>query len=477
MILTEVGNRGGTVVTRLGRGAPRDRVRRRTRQLLGVLVFSVLIAAGCWRPAPPPETPPAPPPEAAGKADGLAQEKIALPEIKEIAKPKEKPVPKSEQPERAAEKSGAASSTPVASASTRKPALAKDESQRITSEQLASISVGMSLDDVQKAMGLEAQTISSNNVSSAILKWTDDTGRSLVAKFEDGELVRKSSFVPAGGSAEEKTADGPKITQELYDGIASGMALEDIDSLLGLTGRRIAEGRENIVIYKWVDDTGSNFTAKFENGALVHKTGFYVSPLKEETAAASLGAEDTGEPEPEAEVAAVRGLPPESDGAQPAHVEPPAAEPAVTPPSRPQVTSVKPQRVRVAGTTRREREAANRDPDQPMGAYKPKAKLPDYTWSLRRGSYEVRVHNSTGSRVRVGLRSGQGGKDITISSGGTQSFRVDRASYDLFYVFDDSPYKLHRSSGIVLDGFYYGDIEIMLFNENSDIRAIDYANE
>lgn len=457
-------------------GASACRVRWRAMRLPILLPLAVLFAAGCWRPAAPPEHEPAPEPEMTEEASGLVQEKIDLPEIKDIAKPKEKPVPKAESPDEAAQQESA----PLAAASTEeKPAAPKAATPRITPEQLASISVGMSLDDVQKAMGLQAETISSNDVSSAILKWTDEAGRSLVAKFEDGELVRKSIFDPVG-AAEEKANAGPKITQELYDGIAPGMTVGEVEHVLGLDGRPIAEGRENIVIYKWVDGAGSNFTAKFEGGALVHKTGFYVSPLKDEQKGAPSESEESDTPE--AEPAEEGEAPAEPAGASreatpPA--APPAAEPAIEPPpvTVPQVTSVKPQRVRVAGAARREREAATRDPDEPTGSYKPKAKLPDYTWTLRRGAYEVRVHNPTGSRVRVGLRAGRGGKDVSIPPGGTQSFHVDRANYELFYVFDDAPYRLHRGSGIVLDGFFYGDIEITLFDESYDIRAIDYALE
>jgi len=421
-----------------------------------------LIWAGCWSPAPP-QAPPAPPP----------------PVDEEVVEPTEAPAPA--EPEAPEEE-------PVETAPPAPPPAPKPEPEtppkpepitRISGDQIASIGVGMSLTEVAQVLGGPGQTVATDDVASAILRWTDADGRSVVAKFENGLLARKSIYTPEGwtekGPAKETAL---KITQPLYEAITSGMSVAEIDEVLQLAGKRIAEGHENVAIYRWVDASGSNFTAKFENGKLTHKTGFYVAALDkkepEPPQAKPEPAPPSGETatEPTAEAEITEG---EWPVAEEIHEEPP---PQVTEPAEPVEYAQRPrtrppQRVRVAGAQRRAREAAQRDPAAPTGAYRPKAKLPAYRWSLRRGAYEIRIHNPSDASVKVGLRAGEGGKDITIPAGGSQSVRVDRANYNLYYVFSDSPYVLHRGEGINLESYWMADVEVTLFNESYDFRTID----
>lgn len=448
--------------------------------VIAALAAAALLAAGVgcnWGKS-------APTPEAPAPVAQPAPEPVAQPEPTPPVEPAPatEPVPPAE---------------PADVAEAEAPETPPEAPGRVPSEmtpgQLAGIREGMSMDEVRAVMGVAGQPVSQSDVQSAILRWTGKDGTSVIAKFEDGLLTRKSIV-----RAEQPKGDAPEaavtMSKELYDEVEPGMTVEDIDGALGLAGKRVAEGQSDIAIYKWVDEHGSNFTAKFENGVLVHKTGFYVAAVEHkvgeaeaasEESVAETAAEEAEAAEEEPDTAAEASKDAEEDteatagqSAFPAEYEGEYAE-VETPaaPQKPQVTSVRPSRVRVAGATRRAREAEERDPAMPTGSYRPRAKLPDYRWTLRRGAYEVRVQNPTESRVKVGLRSGSGGKDVTISPGGSASFRVDQNTYDIFYVFSDNPYVLHRGGGINLSEFGVADVEVTLIDESYDIRTLDLGFE
>lgn len=431
-------------------------------------LFVCLVFAGCW--SPPPETP---------APAVIAPETPAIPEPEEppAPAPVESAAPDMAQPETPSPPEpevpvGAPAEEPV-----------PEPLARISAEQIASVQAGMSLDDVAEALGGPGQTVATDDVASAILRWTDAEGRSLVAKFENGLLVRKSIYDPEGRVSEPATPDDDenKITQSLYDAILPGMTVTEIDALLQLPGKRIAEGHEDVGIYRWVDGTGSNFTAKFEGGKLTQKTGFCVAALGKKEEPPREAAPAAPEDSEQAEQAAAQEEPAEGEGYAPE--APYAAEQAPIPAAQAeehgewsefarQAQAQQPQRVRVAGAQRRAREAAQRDPAAPTGSYRPKAKLPDYRWSLRRGAYEIRIHNPSDTTVKVGLRAGDGGKNVSIPPRSTESVRVDRANYELYYVFADNPYVLHHGGGIDLDSYWMADVEVTLFNEDFDLRTI-----
>ncbi len=428
-----------------------------------------LALAGCW--SPPPAAPPPPPPAAAPETPPVpAPEAPETPPVEEPAAPETPPEtpPAVETP--APEEVNAPGTAALS---------------RISADQIGALQAGMSLEAVAEAMGSPGQTVATDDVASAILRWTDAEGRSLVAKFENGLLVRKSLYDPDGGAGAPVPPgdDQNKITQTLYDAIMPGMTVTEIDALLALQGKRIAEGHEDVGIYRWVDGTGSNFTAKFESGKLTQKTGFYVAALRKEEEQAAEARAKAETPTP-AETAAEEEPPGEGEGGeaesagQPEGVRAgtfPAESPAETPQfvQQPQPSRQTAPRVRVAGKQRRTREAARRDPAEPAGSYRPKAKLPDYRWGLRHGAYEVRIHNPSDTTVKVGLRAGEGGKNVSIPPRSTESIRVDRANYELYYVFADNPYVLHKGGGIDLDSYWMADVEVTLFNEDYDLRTLE----
>ena len=169
------------------------------------------------------------------------------------------------------------------------------------------------------------------------------------------------------------------VDRELFERVREGMSLQEVLDVLGAEGQPLTEptDEKTVAIYRWSDGQGSSVTARFEDGKLVRKSGSFVqqgAPVTEEEAV------------PDAEPAL-----------EPVEEEPPAeeAEPREAPASRPVSTSVSAERaprVRVSGSSRRQREAESGDPNAGR-SYKPKAQLPKFSHRLREGSYEIgRAH-------------------------------------------------------------------------------------
>lgn len=352
----------------------------------------------------------------------------------------------------------------------------------------------MSYEEVLQLIGMPGVTVATNGIDSVVYKWTSDGG-SFLGKFQEGKLLRKT--VQSSLNPGEESDTSRVLTQEQYDEVKEGMTLEEVLDLLDVHARLITDdSQQDIAIYKWTDTHGSSFTARFENGKLVRKTGFYVGPLEkpsppevsesegEETAEMAQRPEtptqeeeaeeseedftetaprDTGSSVITAEETSV----PESSVSE--EVFEPIAEPT------PRVKTARTtSRVRVAGATRRAREleaAEMSGTTSPVSgrSYKPKAKLPDYTYSFRRGAYEVRLRNSSDASAKVGLRAGNRGKDVRIPPRGEASIFVDRGTYELYYVYADSPYTLHHGGGIRIADAFQTNIRVTLVNETSQI--------
>jgi hypothetical protein len=345
----------------------------------------------------------------------------------------------------------------------------------LTPATLADITQGMPIDAVRGVIGSSGHVITQGDVDSAIMRWADEDGNLLVAKFEDGRLLRKSIIFPDGAAPEGDDA-ARAIERADYEGISPGMTVEEVSESLGVPPRQVTSDRAEVIIFSWRDAAGSSFVARFEDGKLVQKSGFFVAPLKDEQG--DVAGDDTeGEVAWEGEPVEEEEAPIRQDNRRLVYDPPPQqpAAPEQAVPQQPQVTSVAPpSQVRVVGGRR---EVNNDVPENQRGSYQPRAKLPDFTWGLRRGAYEMRIENTTDTRVQAGLRAGQYGKDISIPPNSTRSVDVDRANYQLFYIFDDAPHTLHRGASVDLSGDYSNDVRITLFNQSYDITPIDYAAE
>jgi len=319
---------------------------------------------------------------------------------------------------------------------------------------------GMDYNQVLAILGGAGMAVSSLGTDSIVYKWTKD-GTTLLAKFEQDKLVRKTVQGQKKGGGKEGV-----ITQDNYNQLREGMSLEEVMALFDVNVKPVSRPDDTITIYKWSDEYGSSFTAKFENGRLVRKTGLYIAPMKQE--AAMEDDNTAGSPQAPEEARAEASTPAkESSVAQEPVAENteeswPEEEPA------PSTQPRKPERVRVAGQERRARETNEKTASPVEGrSYKPKAKLPKYTYSLRKGTYSIRIRNEGESAVKLGLRSGKRGWNATIPAGGRVTAKVDPGDYQLYYIFENAPYTLQQGRTVTIDGTFLADAAITLIESSS----------
>jgi hypothetical protein len=331
-------------------------------------------------------------------------------------------------------------------------------------ENMNRVHVGMTFEQVNRALGKEGDMFSSGNVESDIYRWSDDTGASFVGKFEDGKLVRKSMYMPEGlnlPDAEEAQGD-ELLSKMLYEKVQPGMTLEEIQGLLKVNRRVVSESDTKVAMYEWVDRKGSNFFARFEDGRMTRKTGFHVAPMKEEKKSPSTAEEDKAvtaddgsntDPVP-------ADIPPATSQAP---VEETMAEEEPHKEDVPTETAAERPKVAVVGGGKNET----------ARSYRPKAKFPEYTWQFRRGNYEVRVTNTADMEVKVGLRSGKYGKDVEIKPGRSASIDVEQGTYTLYFQYEDDPQNVYTGESFTIDAMRIADVEIQVFNEAYDIGTLN----
>lgn len=331
----------------------------------------------------------------------------------------------------------------------------------LSAAQLALVREGMKYEEVYGLIGRPELVVSQRGDQSSIFRWSRDDVR-MLGRFEDGVLVRMS--VQGTPSMDTSKPDAPRqITDGQYDEVREGMPLESVMALFDVEGRPVSEGAGNVTIYKWTDDMGSSFTARFENDVLVRKTGLFVAPLpKEEKQEPALDAQGESGQEAADEMDALPPRRERRDVDWEAYAPQESSPPAQAQEEAPTAKAAAP-RVTVARSERRAREAAQLPPEMQGRSYRPKAKLPDFTYSLRHGVYEVRVKNEGDSAVQVGLRADKRGRDARIAPGGSTSFHVDQGTYTVYYIYASAPYSLQTGRTLSIDGQFIADLSITLY--------------
>ncbi len=387
-------------------------------------------------------------------------------------------------------------------------------------EALEQLRAGMNYEVVTTLLGAPGMTITADGIDRIIYRWSNGE-TSLIAQFEYTRLIRWSSFNAPQDEAIE--TPGASIREDQYRNITEGMTIAEVLALFDIEAHAISDSGAGTIIYRWADEHGASFAARFENGKLVRKSGMYVRPLStvevtepeaieegadespEEIASNSVEEDSSAEgPEPADSPLSDTGTPQqpsetplpgeatETVAEKTTYEEYPDVEAQELPQKAPRkrVLTFRPnrergqiestQRVRVLGANRRarqeEQETSSKIPRSLLDrSYRPKAKLPDATFSFRRGSYEIRIYNEGDSTVKVGLRNGKNGEDFKIRPGGKKSLKVDKGNYELYYIFSDNPYQLQRGETIPIDGEYLADVRVELLNESASIGVLDYS--
>lgn len=335
----------------------------------------------------------------------------------------------------------------------------------LTLDGMDAIREGMSLEDVAGLIGPPSMMIAgAPKGGAAVYRW-NDRGMSFLARFEQGRLIRKNVLDDDGERAKVSNEE-VLMDRELYESVKEGMSYEEVMALIGMEAQPVSKSGTAVSIYRWTDARGSSFTARFENGVLARKNGFFSTP-----------APDSPPPEERKEPPAASGDGgAEEEYAVAVEAPPPPPRPASVSRSNPLRVNTAPK-VRVAGAARAQGEEAAQAPAPARPkSYRPRAKLPDISRRLRAGSYEIRVSNTSNAAVEAAVISDEGGLKMSIQPGGRQSVKVGQGTYVLYFIYGDEPDVLHRGGDIPISQ-WLTDMEVFLVGETYDVQVLDRSRD
>lgn len=264
------------------------------------------------------------------------------------------------------------------------------------------------------------------------------------------------------------------LSPELHARFTRGLPLAEAQALTSVPAVRVGGDGQSTEIYRWNDENGASFTARFDGGKLTTKSSLGTQSAS--NAPSSLSAEVDVDTMPVAQIAPGVYIPLERaviaateqplgtsqvpDAPAPAE-ERPNATPTPAAPTGPTIA--------IAGAARRGRKAAK------TSSYNPHAALPEFSRSLEEGSFEIRFLNPSDTPMTAGLRQDKLGKDVAIPPKGQASIKVNRGVYQLFFLRESDPDTLFEAPTITIDGFQATDVEVHLDPENVEVRLIDYS--
>ncbi len=328
------------------------------------------------------------------------------------------------------------------------------------------IRTGMTYDEIAQLLESPGARIAGSDSANAIHQWTL-AGITLMGRFENNTLIRSNVVNPSGSPIKQRSHYVSSYNQELYDAVHPGMRQDEVMQILGTEPETLTGGAGTVKIFKWADNRGSTIIGRFDNGILIRKSGQIAAaesgdgasaPIQEEVAPDvpyrfPITDEDVSDIPEEGEIA----LPPSG---QVETVEENAD------------VETAPRRIHVAGASRREREMETDTSPYAGRSYKPTAKLPEYTRQIRRGDFEIRIDNQSTVSMDVAVISNEGGKDISIASGGRASIFVGRGTYDLYYIYSDDPFTLYRGQQIPVDATL-ADFIVTLYDDSYSVNFLD----
>lgn len=338
----------------------------------------------------------------------------------------------------------------------------EEEKPSPSAEPFDKVKLGMNYEEVVSLLGEPDYLITqSSDKQMKLYRWNREE-KVLYGRFENGILKRYS------GRAETNENIPNPLTRELYDQLKEGMELDEVVAILQRAGTQVSSDNKGGNLYLWTDKAGSSFSARFENNKLVRKSGFYVRPapvienqIIEETQTDEIS-ESTVEENTAEEIET--NPTEEKEEEQPQTVE----ESISQQPNRITPQSVNRQQMQTRPENRRiiyagsPKKYSDENDFIKQSSIRRKVKLPNYTYQIRDGSYEIRIYNPLDTSVKVGLRSGKKGKDISIPAGGEKTVKVPRGNYQFVYIRDDAPTELQQGGTVQIDGLFVGDIEVML---------------
>lgn len=351
------------------------------------------------------------------------------------------------------------------------------QSGELVQPEFSKVKIGMSYSEVVEVLGEPDMLVSAQKESDTYIYLWRRQESSFYGKFVKGVLSRHSGKF-------EEAMEAPPLTEELYHQVNLGMSIDEVNLLLKREGRKISGEGDEEGIFLWSDNkSGTSFSARFDGGKLVRKSSFYSKP---KVAGEVATKEKESVVKPEVEELSREENPEENP---PGNIHPSTKEKGQTPgkltlssdelvPENNLIhqqsselenmenkddvrSSPNPQRIISVGK-RTQVEGQKVSPDQSMKETGRKAKLPAFTYQLREGSYEIKIHNPLDVEVTVGIRSEKRGKNFTIEPRGARSVKVPRGEYQIYYIRSDEPSRVIDGGSVNIDGLFVGDVDIHL---------------
>ncbi|MFM1918916.1 MAG: hypothetical protein RLZZ303_550 [Candidatus Hydrogenedentota bacterium] len=423
---------------------------------------------------PQPESPDAPPAEGESPASSPVPQPEPAPPSE--ASPQEPPLlPPGEQP-------APAESLPASAA----PPESAPASEMPPAPKSYFIEPGMRHEDVVKMYGSAGQVVMGNPPEDGVVRWQLEGGASVQVRFRAGAVERLTNYARQAQPAPDLSG-AQRITKAQYEQIAPGMSLYEVTEYLDIEGRLMATGSSGEKVYRWADEAGGGFSARFVDDKLVRKTALTEVQV-EETPVTEEGESDLTEAEVDDGVDEVAEAAMEGEGAweeETIYMDERPAPPATRtvyssrPAPAPAGDDAAPEairvdsRVRVIGKSSADYNVEEAAPEETYRDRRRRARLPEYKHSLRRGVYEIRVKNDSSARANVGVRQGKQGRDQTIAAGRSASFQLDRGSFEFYYILESDPYSLKQGPTINVDGQVQADMEVRVGDDGASVQSLE----
>jgi hypothetical protein len=332
------------------------------------------------------------------------------------------------------------------------------------------IQAGMSYEDIRDILGDPGVVIAGTDEENVVYRWSY-SGMSFMGRFENGVLVRKTAIQNAEEHRSLHDKDTFSFDKELYENVQPGMTYDEVLAIIGMDAQPLTSTAGRVKIYKWTDERGSSITGRFENQVLKRKSGLILEPEKE-----GLDKKEETKSPTESVVAEEEKEQPLEEDYVTGDIY--AEDTAVAEETAVQVAEAAPvqtrsSRVSVSGSTRRQRARESAGGQQASErSYQPKVKLPDFKRRLREGVYEIRIHNTTDSNLKVALISDEGGLEMRLGPGKHSSAKVGQGNYQVYFINENNPFTLHQGQTIPVADLL-SDFSVYLFEDASDVDLLD----
>lgn len=257
------------------------------------------------------------------------------------------------------------------------------------------------------------------------------------------------------------------------------MTFEAARNLSALSPQPAGGNSDTTALYRWEDEAGNYFTARFESDVLTARSGLRQRRSRSDAVTPPPVIEEI-HGEPAAQVAPGVFVPLKraiaSSVNQPLGVTGPdvsaeerghAAVPPTPSPNAPAIS--------IGGASRRNREGKDSDAPAEARSYNPRARLPEFTHALPQGRYEIRFHNPLDVAMTVGIRQEKRGQDVSVPANGHAACLVEQGTYALFFLIDDEPEALYEARSLVLDPIRNTGLAVHLNRDDVQVRPIDYT--